>query len=74
MKPNEIAATAAAFGAEGVDRGMMVQEWTVICGICRQVRHTGQCDIGGAGKVARTAGWRYTSKRGWECPAHRSAK
>ena len=57
MKANQTAATAAAFGAEGVDRGKMVQEWSFYCwcGLYRSpaVHH----DVARATEIARMAGW-----------------
>ena len=74
MKPNEIAATAAAFGAEGgPERGNMFQIWAFRCA-CAALFISWMYDVDNAASVAKTNGWRYTSKRGWECPEHRRAK
>ena len=74
MARDNMVAQAASFGAEGfMNRGFMVKEWTMKCP-CGEWLCTRRSDATEADKAAKQCGWRYTSKRGWECPAHRRAK
>ena len=69
-RDNMVVAQAASFGAEGLERGEMFQTWAFRC-MCGKGMHMAKgLAIGHAERLARDQGWRYTSKRGWECPAH----
>ena len=72
MARDNMVAQAASFGAEGM-RGDMRQTWEMRCD-CGEWLCTRRADVNDAAKTAKQCGWRYTSKRGWECPAHRRAK
>ena len=73
-RDNMVAQTAASFGAEGLERGEMFQAWAFRC-FCGKGMHMAKgVDVNHASRLAHVQGWRYTSKRGWKCPAHRRTK